>query len=255
MAVVLHPRTSFFFGPTDTPTRGGAVDLFPGSLLALPLLPEGPLRDPPAKEGLRGWPHRGAPPQSDKALIAIMTYKGGRTTGCEICLPQKHPRGLRPIPPLHLLRKGPPRPDPLSASRHLAADPGPDPCRGKITPVPFTCSFNVILKAIVTRLCFNGGPKSPPTPHAFRRGETQAIKDSGLALSVIIKSGTRAHSGYRAYLDLEADYAINISRLIIDALGSDSDDRDPKEGKTTRKIRKRVKGAPVALVDANKAYN
>ena len=103
---------------------------------------------------------------------------------------------------------------------------------------------------------FQRRAKIPPhTPRLPARGNAGDKGQRARSLSVIIKSGTRAHSGYRAYLDLEADYAINISRLIIDALGSDSDDRDPKEGKTTRKIRKRVKGAPVALVDANKAYN
>ena len=70
------------------------------------------------------------------------------------------------------------------------------------------------------------GPKC--STHAFRRGATQEIKDIGSTLSLIIKSGTWAHAGYRAYLDLQADYAINMSSFILDSLGSDID--DPDEG-------------------------
>ena len=105
----------------------------------------------------------------------------------------------------------------------------------------------------MTKLGFSDGPKY--SSHAFRRGATQEIKDSGSTLSVIIKSGTWTHSGYRAYLDLQADYAINISSLLLEALGSDSDDPDHNEGKKTRRIRKRIKGVPVAFVDTNKDYH
>ena len=55
----------------------------------------------------------------------------------------------------------------------------------------------------MARLGYAGGAKF--SPHAFRRGATQEIKDIGSTLSVIIKSGAWAHSGYRAYLDLQAD--------------------------------------------------
>ena len=76
----------------------------------------------------------------------------------------------------------------------------------------------------MTKIGHLGGPEF--SSHAFRRGATQEIKDSGSTISLIIQSGTWTNAGYRAYLDLQADYAINISSLVLDALGSDSDDPD-----------------------------
>ena len=132
---------------------------------------------------------------------------------------------------------------PLRAIWPLIRDRTPDGER--LFPDLSPCSFNRILKAIVTKLGFAGGPKFPL--RAFRRGETQEIKDIGPTLSVIIKSGTWAHSGYRAYLDLQADYAINISWLIIDALGSDSDDPDPQRRKDDTKNTKTSERSPRRL--------
>ena len=53
------------------------------------------------------------------------------------------------------------------------------------------------------------------SPHAFRRGETQEIIDSGSTISTIIKSGTWLSACYKNYLDLKADEEINISTLLL----------------------------------------
>ena len=99
----------------------------------------------------------------------------------------------------------------------------------------------------MTKLGYPDGPKY--SPHAFRRGATQEIKDSGSTIALIIQSGTWAHSGYKAYLGLQADFAINIPRFVLDALGSGSEDDDPDRPKNEKRVRKRMRGIPVAFVD------
>ena len=110
------------------------------------------------------------------------------------------------------------------------------------------CSDNRVIKIVMSKIGHLDGPKFPP--HGFRRGSAQEIKDIGSTLSVIIRSGTWAHAGYRAYLDLQADYAINISSFIIDTIGSDSDDdKDQQQTKNQMEIRKKMKCIPIAFVD------
>ena len=111
--------------------------------------------------------------------------------------------------------------------------------------------FNRTLNAIMAKLEYVFGPKF--SPRAFRRGAKQEINDIGSTLSAIIQPGDWAHSGYRAYLDLQADYAINFSSLIISALVSDSDDPDHIRPRKEKRIRKQMKWTPVALVDATQS--
>ena len=63
-------------------------------------------------------------------------------------------------------------------------------------------------------------------PHAFRMGATQEILNSGSTFPTVLKSGIWSSGGYKCYLDLHADEAINISALLASALDSDSDDPD-----------------------------
>ena len=94
----------------------------------------------------------------------------------------------------------------------------------------------------MTRLGYNQGGKY--SSRAFRRGATQEIKDSGPTLALIIQSGTWTRAGYKSYLGLQADYAVNISRFVLDAIGSDSDEPDESGPRNERKMRKRLRGSP-----------
>ena len=98
----------------------------------------------------------------------------------------------------------------------------------------------------MTQMGYPGGPKY--SSHAFRRGATQEIKDSGSTLALIITSGTWTHAGYKAYLDLQADFAINISRFALDALGSGSEEDDPDHPKNEKKMRKRRRAFDAAFL-------
>ena len=124
---------------------------------------------------------------------------------------------MRTLPPLYLHREGPARPDPLSTTRHLAPYKGKNTSGGLIFPMFDPSSINRTMKAVVAKMGYRDGPKF--SLHAFRRGATQGIKDIGSTLSAIIQSGTWAHTGYKSYLDIQAGYAINISRFIIDSIG------------------------------------
>ena len=81
-------------------------------------------------------------------------------------------------------------------------------------------------------------------------GETQEIKNSGSTLATIVKSGTWLSACYRNYLDLAADEAINISTLLLETIGSDSEDSDPdvsKKRPTPKAITKRVRKVPMTF--------
>ena len=67
---------------------------------------------------------------------------------------------------------------------------------------------------------------TPLPPHAFRMGATQEILNSGSAFPTILKSGIWTSGGYKCYLDLNANEAIDISALSVSALDSDSGDPD-----------------------------
>ena len=112
----------------------------------------------------------------------------------------------------------------------------------QIPPTFPPCKVNRTFKTVMTKLGYPDGPKC--SPHAFRRGATQEIKDGGSTIALITQSGTWTHAGYKAYLGLHADFAINISRFALDALGSGSEDDDPDHPKNEKKMRKRMRGPP-----------
>ena len=94
--------------------------------------------------------------------------------------------------------------------------------------------FNQRLKKVMCDLNYVDGHRF--SPHAFRRGATQEIFNSGSVLATILKSGVWNAAGYKSYLDLHADEAINISALLATALDSDSDDPDlPPDQQTAKK--------------------
>ena len=84
--------------------------------------------------------------------------------------------------------------------------------------------FNQRLKRVMRDLNYVDGHRY--SSHAFRRGATQEIFNSGYTFATILKSGMWNAAGYKSYLDLHADEAVNISSLLATALNSDSDDPD-----------------------------
>ena len=85
-------------------------------------------------------------------------------------------------------------------------------------------SSNRHLKATMTALGFDQGGRY--SPRAFRRGATQQILDSGSTLATILKTGVWLSACYKNYLGLMAAEALNISTLLLDTMGSDSEDSD-----------------------------
>ena len=186
-------------------------------------------------------------PQTDKALAGIrrhsdrdvlvlkFSFRKNIRGGCVLLRPclcdEIHDRA-RTLCPVHSIW-------PLIRARVNAGD--------LLFPSFSPCNLNRTFKMVMTKLGYPDGPKY--SSHAFRRGATQEIKDCGSTLALIIKSGTWTHSGYKAYLGLQADFAINISRLVLDALGSGSEDDDPDHPANEKRMRKKMKGIPVAFVD------
>ena len=99
-------------------------------------------------------------------------------------------------------------------------------------------SANQQLKAAIMKLNYDQGRKY--FPHAFRVGATEGVKDSGSTFATIIKSGTWTPAGYKSYIDVQADEAINISKLLIDTVNSDSDDTDPEQLPAEQRPRSKV---------------
>ena len=89
--------------------------------------------------------------------------------------------------------------------------------------------------------------------HAFRRGATQEVWDSGSTLSTVLKTGTWRSARYKNYLDLQADEAINISTLLLTTLGSDSDDsapdREKKLYRPNKVVKKRMRKIPLSFAN------
>ena len=93
---------------------------------------------------------------------------------------------------------------------------------GLLSPNASTDNFSRRLK----RPCATSVTKTDAAtpPRAIRRGSTHAILNSGSTFQNALKSGIPTSGGYKCYIDLRADEAINISALLASALGSDSDD-------------------------------
>ena len=146
--------------------------------------------------------------QEDKALIGIRTYKTTQVlvvkfayrknirNGCILmrpCLCGAASKTATDLCPVHKVW-------PCISDRVKAGDPlFPD-----LTPN----TFNRQLKATMTALGFDRGGMY--SSHAFRRGGTNEIKNSGSTLATIIKYGTWLSACYKNYLDQKADEAINI---------------------------------------------
>ena len=112
-------------------------------------------------------------------------------------------------------------------------------------PKLYANSVNQQLKAVMTKLNYDRGHKY--SSHAFRRGATEEIKNSGSTFATIITSGGWTAAGYKSYLDLQADEAINISKLLLETTNSDSNDTDPTDLPVEQKLRKKVRRIPLAL--------
>ena len=109
--------------------------------------------------------------------------------------------------------------------------------------------FNRQLKATLTAMGTPEGGKF--SSHGFRRGATNEVKNSGSTLATILGTGTWLSACYKNYLDLKADEAIKISTLLLDNVGSDSEDsdRDPtdKRKRLNNLVKKRMRKAPLSF--------
>ena len=81
--------------------------------------------------------------------------------------------------------------------------------------------------------------------HAFRKGATDEIKNPGPTFATILTSGLWSPGGFRFYLGLHADEAVNISALLIKAIDSESDDpgeagKPSNPDAITKRLRKRL---------------
>ena len=85
------------------------------------------------------------------------------------------------------------------------------------------------------------------SPHAFRRGATEEIKNSGSTTDTIIKSDIWAAAGRRPYLGIQIDETSNISRLLLETANSDSDDSDNDIRDVSRTLRKKLNKNPMEL--------
>ena len=188
-------------------------------------------------------------PQPDKAIIGTRTYK--ETTvlvikfpfrknirnGCILmrpCLCGEDSPTANDLCPVHMVW-------PCIKDRVEAGAP--------LSPSLTANTFNRQLKETMTALGFDQGGLY--SPHAFRRGATQEGSDSAPTLATILKTGTCLSACYKNYLDLKADEAIKISTLLLDNVGSDSEDsdRDPtdKRKRLNNLVKKRMRKAPLSF--------
>ena len=101
---------------------------------------------------------------------------------------------------------------------------------GELAPRPSTNSVNQQLMAIRTRLGYDRRGKSPPPPHACRRGAAEEIVTSGASLAAIVKSGSWAAVGYNRYIDLQRDEVLKMAQPYMGNAHADSeDDERPTE--------------------------
>ena len=111
--------------------------------------------------------------------------------------------------------------------------------------------FNRQLKATLTAMGTPEGGKF--SSHGFRRGATNEVKNSGSTLATILGTGTWLSACYKNYLDLMAGEAINVSTLLLDKLGSDSEesdpDRPPKRKQREKRVTKRMRAIPLTFTN------
>ena len=85
-------------------------------------------------------------------------------------------------------------------------------------------NFNQRLKRVTRDLNYEDGRLYPS--HAFRRGDTHEIINSGSTFPAVLKSGIWTSGGYKCYMNLHADEEITLSALPASAMDSDSADPD-----------------------------
>ena len=185
-------------------------------------------------------------PQTDKALIGIRTYETTSVlvikfayrknirNGCILmrpCLCKADSTLAHDLCPVHRIW-------PHIRDRVDAGSP--------LFPRMTANNFNRTLKGTMTALGFDQGGLY--SSHAFRRGATQEVSDSGSTLGTILGTGNWLSACYKNYLDLKADEAANISALLLDRLGSDSDESDPDQKQTNlKRIKKRTLKVPMTF--------
>ena len=86
-------------------------------------------------------------------------------------------------------------------------------------------------------------------------GATREIINSGSAFSPILKSGIWTSGGYKCYLNLHSDEAINISALLASAMDSDSDDPDALPTPTNDKNATMPWGRPESYYDNGEKWD
>ena len=189
-------------------------------------------------------------PQEEKALIAVrchdqtpvlvikFAFRKNLRNGCILmrpCLCRESDQRAQKLCPVHVIWE-------LIKDR---VDPG-DP----LFPGWSANKVNRTLKILMAELGFDQGGKY--SSHAFRRGATNEVKSCGSTLATILKTGTWTSASYKNYLDLQADEAINISRLLIEGLGSDSEesdnDRPKKRVSRTKHMTKKMRKIPMTFV-------
>ena len=183
-------------------------------------------------------------PQVPKVLIGVQTfeqievlvikfkYRKNIRGGCILlrpCLCNEPKMAARALCPVHFWWKK------ICESTRVG-----DP----LFPKTYANSVNQQIKAVMDKLGYEQGRKY--SSHAFRRGATEEIKDSGSTFATIIKSGTWTAAGFKSYLDLQRDEALNISRLLLENADSNSEDDDPPPDKD-RDLRSRLKTIPMVL--------
>ena len=96
------------------------------------------------------------------------------------------------------------------------------PNRGTKSPPPSLTRGNI--KRIVDKTILLGGSDSGGLchPRDFRRRADREILASGSTLSAILTSGTWTAPGYRPYIDTQLDVALNITRIALEQVNSDS---------------------------------
>ena len=122
---------------------------------------------------------------------------------------------------------------------------------GPLFPNTSANNFNQRLKRVMRDLNYEDGHRY--SPHAFRRGATQEIINSGSTFPTILKSGICTSGGYKCYLGLRADEAINISSLLASVLDSDSDDTDALPTAPNDKTRQVHGGGPKTSAKTGKS--
>ena len=85
------------------------------------------------------------------------------------------------------------------------------------------------------------------TSKAFRRGDSEEIKNAGSTFATILTSGTWDGAGFRAYIDIMKDEDVNITALLMDGENSDTSDDNPHGKSNIQKIQKRMGEIPTSF--------